>query len=88
MKGEQTCVFGFKGGDRLNFRNIVMATASVVLIEWLIFGVLALLLVPANSYWGFEIAAIVSLVVAGVVIGYVFGGKIGEESSRMRSIGK
>ena len=65
-----------------------MATASVVFVEWLIFGVLALLLVPANSYWGFEIAAFVSILVAGIVVGYVFGGKMIEESSRMRSIGK
>ena len=29
-----------------------------------------------------------SLLVAGIVVGYVFGGKITEESSRIRSIGK
>jgi hypothetical protein len=72
----------------VNFRNIIMATASLVLVEWVIFGVLAFLLVPANSYWGFEIAAFVSILVAGFVVGYVFGGKIAEESSKMRSIGK
>jgi len=80
--------FGFLGGDRLKFKNVIIATVSAALIEWLVYGVLALVLVPVNAYWGFETAALVSILFAGVVVGYVFSGKMQEESSRMKSIGK
>ena len=72
----------------MKFKNVITATASAALIEWLVFGVLALVLVPVNAYWGFETAALVSILFAGVVVGYVFSGKMQEESSTMRSIGK
>ena len=48
---------------------------------------LIIALVPMNSYWGLNIAFIVSVLVAALIVGYVFAGKIREES-RMASIGK
>ena len=72
----------------MKFKNVIIATVSAALIEWLVYGVLALVLVPVNAYWGFETAALVSILFAGVVVGYVFSGKMQEESSRMKSIGK
>jgi hypothetical protein len=77
----------FEGGDRLKFGDVIVATASAAVIQWLVYGVLTLVLIPVNSYWGLEAAALVSLLLATVAVGYVFAGKIREES-RMRSIGK
>jgi hypothetical protein len=71
----------------LKFGDVIIAAASTAVIEWLIFGVLTFMLVPVNSYWGFETAALVSLLLAAVVVGYVFAGRIRAESW-MKSIGK
>jgi len=79
------CVFGFKGGDRLKFGDVVMATASAFVIYCLLYAALALVLISVD--WGLYAAAYVSPLLAAVVVGYAFAGKIREES-RIRSIGK
>jgi hypothetical protein len=78
---------GFIGGDRLKFGDVIMATASVSVIFVLLFAVLSLVLVPAGSYLGLLVTGIVSILVASLVVGYVFAEEIREEP-RMRSIAK
>ena len=80
--------FGFKGGDRLKFSDAILAVATVTVIYVLVYFVLGVALIPfMGSYWGSNSAAIVSMLVAGLVVGCVFAGKIQEES-RTRAIGK
>jgi hypothetical protein len=64
-----------------------MATASASVVFVFVFAVLAIVLVPAASYSGLLTTGGLSLFVGGLVAGYVFAGKIREES-RMRSIAK
>jgi hypothetical protein len=77
--------FCFKGGDRLKFGDVVMATASIFVIYWLLYAVL--MVVSLSMIWGIYVATYVSPLLSAIVVGYVFAGKIREES-RMRSIGK
>jgi hypothetical protein len=80
--------FGFKGGDRLKFSDVILAVATAAVIYALVYYVLGIALIPSmGSYWGLNSAAIVSMLVAGLVVGCVFAGKIQEES-KMRAIGK
>jgi hypothetical protein len=64
-----------------------MATASASVVFVFVYAVLAIVLVPAASYSGLLTTGILSLFVGSLVAGYVFAGKIREES-RMRSIAK
>ncbi len=75
----------FKGGDRLKFGDVVMATASAFVIYWFLYAVLALVLISVN--WGLYVATYVSPLLSAIVVGYFFAGKIREESW-IRSIGK
>ena len=63
---------------------MVIATASAFMIYWLLYAVLSIMFVSAPIL---HVPAYVSPLIAAVVVGYVFAGKIREES-RMRSIGK
>jgi hypothetical protein len=71
----------------LKFGDVVMATVAGSVIFSFVFAVLGLVLVPAGSYSGLLAASVVSFLVSGLVVGYVFADQIREES-RMRSIGK
>lgn len=44
-------------------------------------------MIPVNSYWGVDVANIVSVFVASLIVGYVFAAKI-HEKSRIRAIGR
>ena len=80
--------FGLKGGDRLKFSDVIVAVASLTVAFILFDCVFNLALVPATgSDYGAMAAVIVSILLSGLVIGYVFAGKIQEESRRA-SIGK
>jgi hypothetical protein len=79
--------FGFKGGDRLKFGDVITAVASFAVLVRLVDSVLGIALIPMNSYWGVDVAGIVSFLVSGLIVGYVFAGKLREES-RMISIVK
>lgn len=87
MNREHICIFGFRGGDRLKFGDVIMATASAYVIFALLFAVLGLVLVPAGSYPGLLATGSMSIFVGGLAAGYVFAEKI-REGSRMRSIVK
>jgi phosphoglycerol transferase MdoB-like AlkP superfamily enzyme len=71
----------------LKFGDVIIAVASVSVAFLLIDTVLSFALIPMNSAWGGYVADIVSLIVSALIVGYVFAGKIREES-KMASIGK
>jgi hypothetical protein len=66
----------------LKFGDVVTAASSLIVIEILLNFVLLAVLVPANSYWAPDIAGSISLLVAALIVGYVFAVKIQEESRR------
>jgi hypothetical protein len=71
----------------LKFGDIVTAVASLTVAYILLDFVLLAVMIPVNSYWGPDVAGIVSLLVASLIVGYVFAAKIHEESRR-GAIGK
>jgi hypothetical protein len=80
--------FGFIGGDRLKFGNVILAVASIAVIDIMLDFVLGIALIPSiGSYWGMNSAAIISILIAALFAGYIFAIKIQEES-RIRSVGK
>jgi len=85
---EHICVFGFKGGDGLKFSDVILAVATMGVIDVLVYLVLGMALIPSmGSFWGLNSAAVISMLVAGLVAGFVFAGNIQEES-RIRAVGK
>ena len=43
--------FGFKGGDRLKFSDVILAVATVAVIDVLVYYVLGIALIPSmGSY--------------------------------------
>ena len=63
-----------------------MASASVVNV--LVLAVLLMLFIPPlGSALGLNVATIVSALIAGLVVGFVFAGQIREES-RLKAVGK
>jgi hypothetical protein len=77
-------IIHFGGGDGLKFGDVIVAVASMVVIFGLVNALLELALVPVNTALS-DIAVMVSILVAGLIVGYVFAGNIREES-RMKSI--
>jgi len=71
----------------LKFGDVVTAVATLAVVYVLIYSVLGIVLVPLNSVWGLNVTFFVSVLVSASIVGYVFAGKIREES-RMVSIGK
>jgi len=71
----------------LKFADAVIAVALLTIIAtFLLFG-FGIVVIPMNTYYGPDLASILSILVASLIVGYVFAGKIREES-RMSSIGK
>jgi hypothetical protein len=68
----------------LKFSDVVIATASAFVIYWLLYAVLSIMFVSVPIL---HVPAYASPLISAIVVGYVFAGKIIEES-RMRSIGK
>ena len=71
----------------MKFEDIIVAVVSLTVAFFLFDCLLNFPLVPANTEWGGMIAVIVSILISSLVVGYVFAGKIQEESRRA-SIGK
>jgi hypothetical protein len=71
----------------LEFGEILTAVGLLAVIDTVLgFVLLAVFIPTAGSYVAPDIAGIVALLLAGLIVGYVFGGKIRE--ARMRSIGR
>jgi hypothetical protein len=72
----------------LKFGNVILAVASIAVIDIMLNFVLGIALIPSiGSYWGMNSAAIISILIAALFVGYIFAIKIQEES-RIRSVGK
>jgi len=72
----------------LKFGDVIMAVAAAAVIGVLVLVVLLTVLIsPLGSYWGLNSAGFVSILVAGLLVGYLFAVKIQEES-RMKAVGK
>jgi hypothetical protein len=67
----------------LKFSDVVLATVSIVLIARLLYSILAVAFVPLKSD---PLAFIIALLVAPLIVGYVFSPKIQEES-KIKAIG-
>ena len=66
----------------MRFGDVVTAVATLTIIHILLETVLLAVIIPVNSLWGPDVAMIVSLLVSSLVVGYLFAGKIYEESRR------
>ena len=73
----------------MKFSDVILAVATDAVIWGFVYSVFGIVLIPSalGSYWGNTSAACISLLVAGLVVGFVFAGKIQEES-RIRAVGK
>jgi len=71
----------------LKFGDVVIATASVVLIGLTLESVLMVMFIPLNSDLMSDVLAfVIAFLVASLIVGYVFAPKI-QEGSRIRAIG-
>jgi len=66
----------------LKFGDVVTAVATLTIVHILLEAMLLAAIIPVNSLWGPDVAMIVSLLAASLVVGYLFAGKIYEESRR------
>ncbi len=66
----------------MKFGDIITAVASLVVVYRLLFFVLFGVIITVEPYWGPDIAQCVSVFVASLIVGYVFAGKIKEDSKR------
>jgi hypothetical protein len=71
----------------LKFSDVIVAVAYFLVVAWLVNAVLNFALIPMSTSLGGDLAFILSALVSAIIVGYVFAGKIREES-RMASIGK
>ncbi len=76
------------GGDCLKFSDVILALATFAVIDVLVDFALGMALIPSlGAYWGINSSFILSALVAGLMVGWVFAGRIQEESS-IRAVGK
>jgi hypothetical protein len=72
----------------LKFGDVILAVATLAVIFVLVYCVLGIALIPSmDSYLGQNIAGLISMLVAGLLVGYLFAIKIQEES-KIRAVGK
>ena len=71
----------------MNFGDVITAVASLTVVATLLDFVFLVILVPVDPYWGVDVASILSILVASLIVGYVFATKI-QEGSRMDAIGR
>jgi hypothetical protein len=70
----------------LKFGDMITAVASLVVVYILLFFVLFGVMITVSTYWGPDVATVVSVLVASLIVGYVFAGKI-KEDSKIGAIG-
>lgn len=73
--------FGFKGGDRLKFSDILISVASLAVVLLFIEVILGIVLIPAMGWdWGPTVVGTIGYLLSGLVVGVVFSRKIWEEA--------
>jgi ABC-type multidrug transport system permease subunit len=73
--------FGFKGGDRLKFSDIVIAVASFAVVVFFLSVILGLAMIPAIGWdWGSMIVGMIGFLLSGLIVGAIFSKKIWEEA--------
>jgi hypothetical protein len=72
----------------LKFGDIVAAVASLTVVTTLLDFVFLMVFVSVDPHWGIDVATILSILVASLIIGYVFAAKIQEGELRMSAIGR
>lgn len=72
----------------MKFGDVVTTVAVSVVITVLIHFPIMIALIPAlGPYWGVNVSVIISILLSVLIVGYVFAGKIWEES-RTKAIAK
>jgi len=71
----------------LKFGDIITAVASLAVIYIVLDFALFAVVINVNTYWGPDISTIVSVLVASLIVGYMFAGKI-KEDSKIGAIGR
>ena len=71
----------------MKFGDVIIVLASLLLVFWFINTLLNFVLIPASASYGGDVAYMLSVLISGLIVGYVFAGKLREES-RWVSIGK
>jgi len=85
--GDMHEYFHFKGGDLLRFGDVVTAVASIAVIMILISVPLGMVLASVlGFYWANYVSMGVSILLSGLIIGYIFARKIWE--ARREAISK
>ncbi len=72
----------------MKFGDIVAAVASLTVVTTLLDFVFLMVFVSVDPHWGIDVATILSILVASLIIGYVFAAKIQERELRMSAIGR
>ena len=71
----------------MKFGDVITAVASLTVISFLLVFAFLSVLVPVDSTWGLDVANILSILLASLIVGYVFAVKIQEES-RIGAVGR
>jgi len=66
----------------LKFSDVITAVASLTVIYILLESVLLAAFVQVSTIWGADVALILSILMASLIVGYMFAAKIHEESRR------
>jgi hypothetical protein len=74
--------FSLGGGDWLKFSDVILAVATLAVVDILLDSLLLAVFVPVMSTGGTDVAGILSILVASLIVGYLFALKIQEESRR------
>jgi hypothetical protein len=70
--------FGFNGGERLKFGDIVIAVAYLAVINILLTSLLMGIFLPVISTGGKDVAIILGILLSSLIVGYMFAAKIQE----------
>ena len=71
----------------MKFGDVITAVASLTVSYLLLAFVFSAVFVPIDPYWGLDVANILAILVASLIVGCVFTAKI-QEGSRMGAIGR
>ena len=67
--------------------DVIVAVASLAVIYIVLDFALFAVVINVNTYWGPDISTIISVLVASLIVGYMFAGKI-KEDSKIGAIGR